>query len=178
MGKRGSMSVILVLLFLVIAGLVALYFLFDLSENVKVMLLAGIGAVVLLIFIVLISHHMHGPTKIRRKLKEMESLVNQKPPELLKEKYVAIYNLYMKLSEKGKQNFYPRVTKIRETIEEQLVAEKRIEELLQQDGDVSQRQQNYQKVQEYFKKLPKQVQDRYYSSMIHMKEQLERGSSY
>jgi len=115
--------------------------------------------------------------KLRTKLEEIQSLVGQQSPEALKDRYTEIYSLYMKLSEKEKQNFYGRLMKLRETLEEQLKTEKKVEGLLQNrtSGSPRERQKQYEEVQALLPTLSKATQEKYYSQLVQLKEELERG---
>lgn len=117
------------------------------------------------------------PGRLRRKLKKLAPMLGEESSELLKEHYVEVYNLYMKLSEKHKQNFYSKVTKFREQIEEQLKAEKKIEELLQLStkGSFAEQRKVYLEIYDTYLKLPVKVQQKYYSNIVHLRDQLERG---
>ena len=83
----------------------------------------------------------------------------------------------MRLSEKEKQNFYGRVMKLRETLEEQLKTEKKVEGLLQNrsSGSLRERQKKYEEIQSLLPTLSKATQEKYYSQLVQLKEELERG---
>jgi parallel beta-helix repeat protein len=119
----------------------------------------------------------YGPSRLRRKLRKLSPLLGEEATEVLKDGYMGIYNLYMKLSEKHKQNFYTKVTKVREHIEEQLKAEKKIELLVHDEskGDLKERKQRYLDLYHHYQKLPAKVQKKYYSHIVHLRDQLERG---
>ena len=110
-------------------------------------------------------------------MKKLRPLLGEEATEVLKDGYMGVYNLYMKLSEKHKQNFYTKVTKVREHIEEQLKAEKKIEHLMEDEtkGDLKERKQRYLDMYHHYQKLPAKVQKKYYSHIVHLRDQLERG---
>lgn len=163
---------------IIIAGLVALYLFFIKDEAMKKILLVVLLAAVVLSIIFLAMVFSHGPHRIRAKLKEIEPLLSQQSAEMLKEKYVEIYTLYMKLPEKWKSNFYAKISGIREQVEEQLKAEKKVVFLLEQADKAawSELRQLYDELYTSFQKLPQQVQEHYYSRIIMLKEKLGKGS--
>jgi parallel beta-helix repeat protein len=114
--------------------------------------------------------------KLRRKLKGINPLLNEESNEVLKEGYLGIYNLYLRLSEKHKSNYYSKVTKLREKIEDQLKAEKRVQELLQdQTGELKDQKKKYLDAYEHYKHLPNKVKKKYYPDLVHLRDKLERG---
>jgi len=119
----------------------------------------------------------YGPSRLRRKLKQIVPLLDEESSEVIKGKYLGMYNLYMKLSEPHKQNFYSKLTDLREKVEVQLKAEKKIGELIQQEhcGSLEEQKERYLEMHQNYQKLPGKVQQKYYQHIIHLKEQLERG---
>ena len=119
----------------------------------------------------------YGPNRLRRKLKQIVPLLDEESSEVIKGKYLGMYNLYLKLSEPHKQNFYSKLTDLREKVEVQLKAEKKIGELIQQEheGCIDEQKKRYLEMYHYYQKLPGKVQQKYYQHIIHLKEQLERG---
>jgi len=115
--------------------------------------------------------------RLRRRLKKAQSLTGEASSELLKEHYMGSYNLYLKLSEGKKRNFYSQVTQLREQIEEQLKTEKKMEELLLRSSQANFNDQKkmYMELYTTYLKLPPQVQQKYYSGLVQLREQLERG---
>jgi hypothetical protein len=116
--------------------------------------------------------------RLRRKLKKTTPVLAEANTELLKEHYLGAYNLYMKLSEKKKQNFYAHVTNLREEIEVQLKAEKKMDELIQkstQAGFVDQKK-IYLEMYNNYLKLPPAGQQKYYPGLVQLRERLERGA--
>ena len=177
MEKRGSLLVPFVLLILVIAVLAIFYFKVE-SESVQTLLLSLLVLVILFggggILVMLLQR----ATKLRKRLKEMDAALSQESLDILKSKYLEIYAIYMKLSEKEKQNFYARVTKVREQIEEQMKAEKKVEQLLEQagKGTITEQKENYDALHDYYDKLSQKTQQKYYSQVTQIKEQLEKGT--
>jgi parallel beta-helix repeat protein len=118
------------------------------------------------------------PTRLRRRLRRLRPLLGEETAEILKSGYLGVYHLYLKLSEKHKQNFYGKVTKVRETIEEQLKAEKKIEELLEEEhkGGIKEQKERYLDIYHQYRKLPRKVKHKYYQHVVHLRERLERGN--
>ena len=162
---------------ILIAGLVGLYLFFIQDEMIKKILLVALVVVVLLSIVVLSIEFSRGPHRLRAKIREIEPLLSQESAEMLKDKYVHIYELYMKLPEKWKQNFYAKVSGIRERVEEQLKAEKKLVFLLEQSdkAPVSEWKPLYIQLYASFQKLPQQVQGHYYTRVIALKEKLGKG---
>jgi parallel beta-helix repeat protein len=119
----------------------------------------------------------YGPNRLRRKLKKIVPLLDEESSEVIKGKYLGMYNLYLKLSESHKQNFYSKLTDLREKVEVQLKAEKKIGELIQQEnkGNIEDQKERYLAMYQNYQKLPGKVQQKYYQHIVHLKEQLERG---
>lgn len=174
MEKKGLVLGILVLL--ILAGLGWWYSHVE-KELLRIAILSA-AMVILAVGIILVIV-MAGPkNKLRKLLKELESAVARESAETLKGKYVAVYNLYLKLSEKSKQNFYGRITKLRERMEGQLKAEKKVQELLEKSSvtNITLLRKQYEEMYGYFRKLPVAVQQKYYPQIMHVKEKLEKGN--
>ena len=120
---------------------------------------------------------MHPAARLRRRLRGTHRVLHDASTGTLKGHYAGIYKLYMKLSEKNKQNFYANVSKIREHIEEQLKAQKEIEMLFDkaQFGDLQSRKRAYMQIYEEYQKLPASTQAEVYPKMVDLRERLERG---
>ena len=173
MEKRGLWFVLIAFM---VAGLVALYFIVD-SASLQTLMLSLIGVVVIFGLIVLVLCHGGKTSLLRKKIQELEPLIAQESAEALKDKYVGIYTLYMKIPESHKMNFYGKLMNIREKMEEALKAEKKMSELFDQagKGGIAERQRNYTQLYDNFQKLPKRIQETYYPQIIALKQMLERG---
>ena len=176
MNKHGSMGVTFIVLAILVAGLLT-WLQFTSNDRLTLILLTAIGVVIISGLIILIVQFARGPHKIRKRLQQILPLLSQQSAEELKEKYLEIYNLYMKLKEKDKQNFYGRVTALREKIEGQLKAEKKLEELLPKakEGRIEERKKKYDALQDLYGQLPAAVQEKYSSQVMGLKEELEKG---
>ena len=146
--------------------------------NTSILVLILSLVIVLAVAIYLYGHYFHPPHRLHRKLKNTASIIQLESGENLKDNYLDIYNIYMKLSEKHKSNFYTKVTKLREKIEEQMKAEKKIQELVQKSnsGGVEERKAVYLEMHQNYQKLPKEIQQKYYPDIVNLREQLERGN--
>ena len=166
-----------ILVILVLAVLAVFYFKVE-SESIKTLLLSLLIIVVLFGGGTMLMMLLQRATKLRKRLKEMETALSQEPLDVLKSKYLEIYAIYMKLSEKEKQNLYARVTKVRGQIEEQMKAEKKVEQLLEQagKGTIAEQKENYDALHDYYDKLSQKTQEKYYSQLMQVKEQLEKGT--
>lgn len=146
-------------------------------ETIYLLMLAGGAVLVLAVVIGLMATFSSKKHKLRKLLQEMERRVSLESADMLKSRYVQAYNLYLKLSEKNKQNFYGRLTKLREKMEEQLKAAKKVEELLQKSTvtNITLLKKQYEEMYGHFRKLPASVQQKYYPQLMHVKEVLEKG---
>jgi parallel beta-helix repeat protein/cysteine-rich repeat protein len=116
--------------------------------------------------------------RLKRKLRKITPLLGEESHDILKAGYLDIYHLYLKLSEGHKQNYYSKVTKLREKLEDQLKAEKRIQELLEdRTGDIKEQKETYLLAYKQYQKLPEKVKKTYYPDLVNFRDQLERGKS-
>lgn len=115
--------------------------------------------------------------RLRKKLRRLGPLLNEESTEAIKKNYLGVHNLYLKLSERRKQNFDSKITKLRERIEEQLKAEKAVERLLQEEskGSLKEQKKRYLEIYKNYQKLPAEVQEKHYQHLVHLRESLERG---
>ena len=117
--------------------------------------------------------------RLRRRLRKAQSIVGDESTDALKEHYKGIYKLYMKTSEKNKQNFYANVTKLREHIEEGLKAERLIQkqfESAQNAPDLLSQKKSYLKIYKEYQKLPAKTQEKYYHKIVDLRARLESGA--
>ena len=171
------MIVIPFILLVIAVGALVVGYLTAPSESIKMMFLWLVVVVVLLGGGIMILMEFGRANKLRRRLKAMDKVLLEESLEIIKEKYLEIYGLYLKVSEKEKQNFYGRVAKVREKIEEQLQAKKKVEELLKKAsiGSVSQRKASYDQLNTYYNSLSAPERETYYAQLMQVKEQLEKG---
>jgi len=125
------------------------------------------------------SWYLSAPrNRLKRKLKQVRPLLDNETNEVLKENYLGIYGLYMKLAEKHKPNYYAKVTKLREKIEDQLKAEKKLQELLgNQVGEIKEQKEKYLQAYQHYQKLPAKAKQKYYPDLVNFREKLEKGKT-
>lgn len=143
---------------------------------ITIAIIAFSVVIVFLIFMIWLEFTPH--SKLRKKLNRLLHTVNDESTETLKEAYQEVYHLYMKVSEKHKSNFYSKIVQLREKIEEQLKAEKKVEELVQKATQVGfvEMKPIYDELYTHYLKLPAKTQQKYSIHVRHLKDQLERGS--
>lgn len=176
---RGSIILTFIVVVILVAGLSSGYFLVK-NEELKLVLLLMV-AVIGFIGLLLIIFQLLGPRhKLSKRLKKVEKLVSVESLETLKDKYLEIYNLYLKLKEKDKPHFYDRVLQLREKLEGQLKAEKKVQQLLEkikgEKGAVEEQKKCYEEMRSLYEQLPLKVQEKYSGQLVQMKEELEKGS--
>ncbi len=161
MGERGRAAAI-ILLIVVVTVLVDFYLISG-SEIVKRISLWGIVLVIALAGGLVLWRLFHRAGKMRRKLQEIEPLLEEETAEQLEKKYLEIYSVYLKLSEKGKQNFYARLAEMKEVIEGKMRLEKQMEILLKEaeEGSPKERKKKGQEISELYGKMPPRVQERF-----------------
>ena len=144
------------------------------DKTYKMAALAFTGLMLIINLIVLIDHHFSKHQKLRRKLDSINSIAQGESLEKMKEAYKEIYNLYMKVSEKYKRNFYAKVVEIRERIERKLKACKKVEILVENigKGTIKQQEKNYNELHAIYQRLPEQMKKNYYHHIVHAKELL------
>ncbi len=143
---------------------------------ITIAIIAFSVVIVFLLFMIWLEFTPH--SKLRKKLNRLMRTVNDESTETLKEAYQEVYNLYLKVSEKNKSNFYSKIIQLREKIEEQLKAEKKVEELVQKSAVVgfTEMKTIYDELYTHYLKLPAKTQHKYSIHLSHLKDQLERGS--
>ncbi len=174
--RKGAAKLIFVVFALALLVLLALYFWLK-DEPLRV----GVLLVLVIIALFTISlgvREVFGPeSRLRKSLKELEESAQQESSTALQQEYLRLYDLYLKLSERQKQNFYARISAVRETLEKHLQNEKHFEVLLAEvkKGTLVQRRKAFQDLKDLFEELPLNVQERYFPEFSHVKEELEKG---
>lgn len=122
--------------------------------------------------------HLLTPARMRKKLAQLTLMLEEESLEVLKEAYLAVYKHYLKLSESQKHNFYARVDKLREQIEEQLRTEKKMETLMQKSmrGSLAEQKKLYVEMHGHYQKLSRKTREKHYHSLAQLKDRLERGN--
>ncbi|MBS3127335.1 hypothetical protein J4228_04170 [Candidatus Woesearchaeota archaeon] len=176
MNKKKLLALSLFIFILIITILSMLYLMTESST----------GRIIILILLVIITvlgagdaiWHVISPERsLSQKLQRFSSSLTQEPIDVLKERYLELYNLYLKLSAKQKRIFYAEINRIREKIDEQLQAEKNIERLLEESssGNISQQQKKYEEIKSSLQKLSLETRRKYQSQLAYLQERLESG---
>lgn len=180
--NRKASAVPIVLLLLIALALAASFFLLTDSalfgdSSLRRTILFIVGATVAVVILV-IAWEFSTANRLRRDLKKIIPLIDYEPAEIVKKPYLDLYTLYLKLSEKKKQNFYTRVNSLRERIEEHLKNENDIKRLFQQadTGDIAEQKKTYLEIYRVYEKLPRKVQHEYYPRIVQLRDRLERGN--
>lgn len=173
--------IILILIALATAGIVYLLVRTDTSISVNtttgvIVIVSVVGAVIALISS--IAWEFSPANRLRRALRRIAPLIDLEPPEATKKSYLEIYALYLKMSEKKKQNFYTRVNSLRERIEAHLKNEREIERLFQKadQGSMAEQKNSYLGIYKAYSGLPRKVQEDYYTRIVQLRDRLERGN--
>lgn len=178
--KQGSVASIILLILIAITLSVVIYLLFqpgaEEGSSMRTLLLSIIGVTVF-VLISYVAWEFSAANRLRRSLKKIQPMVDSEPMDKVKESYLKIYKLYMKLSEKKKQNFYSRVNSLRETLEEHMQKERELESLLQdtEKGTIEEQKKKYLDLYAIYEKLPQKVQTQYYPQIVQLRDKLERG---
>lgn len=182
MQKRGSLTIIGLSALLVIAVLFLAYFLLQQmafpEENISTKLFYNLIVIFLLMLAMAGNYYFFRPSaRLRKKLETVRKAVSEETIETLKEHYKEIYRLYLKLTEKEKQNFYAGVEKIRAVIEEHLLHEKKMEELSSSasKGRIKERKKSYDELYNHYQHLPAKTKQKHYPKIVQIREELERG---
>jgi hypothetical protein len=157
--------------------LLAVLFIFS-TQEIYGMLALGLIVIIIIGNVCVITFTAHSlPNRFLKTLHRIERAAVQEAASALHELYMDLYNIYLRLSEKHKVNVYPRLMKLRETLETNMKNEKRVELLLSKwrEGSVRQRHAMLLELQQLFKVLPKKVHDFHYPGFVHFKESLDKG---
>ncbi|HLD72763.1 MAG TPA: hypothetical protein VJA23_04200 [Candidatus Nanoarchaeia archaeon] len=174
---KGKSILSFLFLSVLIAGDISVYLLVE-DELVKKVSLAVLVLVLFIILTIFYKNKIHLPLSLKRKLIRAESFLQQENTETIKEFYLKIYHLYLKLSEKQKLKFYSQINQLRENIEKILQAEKKVKEGLakiESKTNFSELKEIYQKINESYQQLPELIKQTYYSQLTALKSKLERG---
>ena len=178
--RQGSSASIIILILIALTLSAAVYLLLqpgaEEGSPTRVILFSVIivTAVVLVWYII---WEFSAANRLRRMLKKISRKIDSEPTDEVKKLYLKIYALYMKLSEKKKQNFYVKVSSLREQLEEELQNEKELERLLKktEKGSIEEQKESYLSLFAVYEKLPRKVQGQYYPQIVQLRDRLERG---
>ncbi len=180
--NRKASATPVVLLILIALALAASFFLLANpasfgDPSLRTTILFIVGATVA-VAILVVAWEFSIANRLRRALRKITPLIDYEPSDAVKKPYLDLYALYLKLSEKKKQNFYTRVNSLRERIEEHLKNEKDMGRLFQQaeKGDLAEQKKTYLAIYKAYEKLPRKVQHEYYPRIVQLRDRLERGN--
>ena len=114
--KAVSGSIIfLIIIPIAIAVLIILYYAIS-DQRLKIGYLSLALALAVMALIILYVHFFSSSSRLRKKLQLVPSITQGESIEKMKQYYQEIYNLYTRLAERHKPNFYANITEIRERI--------------------------------------------------------------
>ncbi|MBU0459981.1 MAG: hypothetical protein KJ597_02440 [Nanoarchaeota archaeon] len=175
MKKRGLLVWYLAIIVLV-AVLIALYVIVNdqLYQNIFLALLI---VVLILIALFLYYEFAHHPSVLRKKLYELEEELKEESLDFLKKKYMEVYHLYLKIPERKKSHFYPRVTAAHQLVEGQMKRHHKVEDLISRAEKATFMElcQVYTEFRKVFKELTSKSQQHYYHHYSYLKDKVERG---
>ena len=176
MSTRGSLVVWFVVLVLVVGVTLVLYLSTE-DESTKLGLLIALILVAVAGGGTLAFEYLYKPNIVRRKIAAITERILQETSETLTRTYMDLYALYMKLSEKQKANFYGRVVRVRELLEDQMKAEKQLQELLANAGKngLEALKKEYETASMLLQQLSNPVKEKYALDVAHLKDKLEKG---
>ena len=176
MNKKGRSMLYFIGIAVAISVFVFLSFLLE-GEMLKIIMLV-LAFISFIVGFFLYWEFGHTPNLIRKELKRAKTLLDEGSVVELKEIYLKVYKHYLELSLNQKKNFYHRTNNLRETIEEFMQGEKRIEELAKMSGrgPIAVQQQNYEQMHKEFLKLPAKDKQVHYPHLVTMREKLEKGN--
>ena len=171
--KRGHIAVWYTFIVLILGSLVAVYFISS-NETVKLLSLILLGVVVILLGVFIYLEHGHGPTKLQKKIKEINEKMHHETSDSLKKEYLEVHNIYNKLKPDHQKKFFGHVKQLREQMTGHLTAEKKIEKLFKSLGSsLAQQKKSYLKIHDLYQKLPEKVKEKFYTQLIDLKQKLD-----
>ena len=174
--ERGSTTVLFIYFVLAFSALALIYLLVP-AETVKLIFLPSVAAVAMVGALLVVFHVVSPHEKLKRRLRKMSTLVLHEPAEVLKDLYMEIYNLYLRLSHRHQKKYYPHVMGIRKKLEEGMHAEQILETLFikADKQNMIELKKTYDELYVHFKKLPQKLQGKYYAHLVHLRQKLENG---
>ncbi len=178
--RQGSSASIIILILIALTLSAAVYLLLQPGAEEGSSMRVILSSVIIVTAVVLVWYiiwEFSAANRLRRMLKKISRKIDSEPTDEVKKLYLKIYALYMKLSEKKKQNFYVKVSSLREQLEEELQNEKELERLLKktEKGSIEEQKESYLGLFAVYEKLPRKVQGQYYPQIVQLRDRLERG---
>ncbi|MBS3123428.1 hypothetical protein J4437_02200 [Candidatus Woesearchaeota archaeon] len=174
--ERGIIAIIFVLI-LSVLGEMAAYFLTNKDGFVIIILLTSLLLAITVFILVPLWYAFASHLRLNRKLRKFVKLVNVETLFTLKELYLEVYSLYLKISENRKHEYYPQIVEARKRLEEHLQHNKKVETVLSQveQKSVKEMKKLYNEAYQLFLKLPQKMQSLHYPGLVHLRQKLEGG---
>ncbi|MBS3116012.1 hypothetical protein J4421_00270 [Candidatus Woesearchaeota archaeon] len=174
--RKGKVDVGLFLFIGCLAGGLALFFLAK-NDSLLFLSMALLSLSFILGLIGSYNFFFSPRHKLRKIIQQMERNRTVSSIDTLKSEYNEAYMLYMKVSEASKQNFYGRVMKAREQVEELLKARKKVEFLLEKAtmGSMEEWKKNFNELTKVWEQLPQKEKEMLLPKFMLVKEQVESG---
>lgn len=171
--KRGHIAVWYSFIILVLGALVAVYFVSS-NETVKLISLILLGVVVVLLGVFIYLEHGHGPTRLQKKIKEINEKLHEESSDSLKTKYMDVHKIYNKLKPAHQKKVFGQVNQLREQMTGHLTNEKKIEKMFKNLGkSLAQKKKAYMKIHDLYSQLPEKVKEKFYTQLIDLKQKLD-----
>lgn len=174
--ERSPITAFFMYVVIVVSGLLLFYLLAPVNYLTYFFLpLVALVTVIGVIFLIWALHST--PETLKRKINKILKIIFYESLEVLKVHYLDILNLYLKLSDRHKPKFYPKIVDIKEKLESHFQTEKNVRTLLHQaEGKaLADLKQIYDKLYPEFSKLPHKVQGQYYAHLVHLRQKMEKG---
>ena len=174
--KKKGMLFLYLAIFILMGSAAYLYLFFE-DDLIKTLALIMLIIAIILAAVFFYLEFTHPGKKLRKKLALVESKLAQESLDFLKAEYINIYKLYLSLPDKKKANFYARVIKLREQIEQQLKSGHQLEFLLKKAelATVEELKPMYQEIETVFQSLTTKLQQEHYPKLSYLKDKLEQG---
>ncbi|GEM_PF-4137794 len=176
MNRRGSVALIILSLVIFVISLGAFVFFSFVKQTGTINSPTNqyaafiIATIFFILTLGLIIHQvLCGGGKIRKLLQMFNDALIHDSLENLKAQYLAIYNSYLSLSSKQKQNFYGKVMKAREAVENIMTTEKKMEKLLQTaHSQIAKKKEVYEEFSSLYAILPLAEQEKFHSDLVEL----------
>ena len=167
--KEGHLSVTPILLALALVFFFFFYFFLE-----KELLKTSSLVLLIITFLSLLSYLFWRFVYFSHQFKKKLALSPNLSIKNSKKNYLSLYQIYLKLPSYQKGPLYHQLTHLREKIESQLKAQNRIQEILTNlPTNLKKKKQVYLEFQSLYHKLSPPDQEKYYSRLSHLRDQLE-----
>ena len=117
-----------------------------------------------------------GTLRLHRKLAKIQKSSYPESILLMKQEYPGLMNIYSKISQKYRVDYYSRIEGMRKSIISNLRAENHLQKLLQETPKLKSmrnKKENYLKINELLNHLPNGTQSKYFRDVIYLRDSLE-----